>query len=971
MRLLVSLAAFAAILTLPACASYQTAPQSAATASPEPSAAVPSETIDANAATPVWAFEESDVPVDPAYRFGVLDNGMRYILRENGTPEGTALVRLHIGSGSLDETDSEQGLAHFLEHMAFNGSTRIPEGEMIRLLEREGLAFGADTNASTGFEATTYKLDLPRAEEDLLETALMLMRETASELTIAPDAVDRERGVILAEQRDRFNFAYKETVDSFRFIAPDARFGNRLPIGKTEVLKNATAEDLRGFYQRTYVPENTTLIIIGDFPLELLEQRTKHWFSDWEAGRDPVEPETGPLDITRAGETDIHLDPALSEQLSVFALGGWEDRPDTVANRQQGLLRQVGYGIINRRLAALARGADAPFRRASFSTSDVFEDGRTTGLQINSENGQWEKGLSAAARTVRQALAYGFSNAEVAEQVANIRTSLENSVSGSATRSNGALVSGAISLIERERIPSAPETSLERFNNYVDQITPEAVWNAVKADAIPLDNPMIRLRGREMPEGGEEALRLAWEAAAAQPIAEPDFGEEKSFAYTDFGEPGTVISDTRDERFDFRLIRFANGVRLNLKKTDIREDRIQVRLTLDGGDLLNTSEAPLTTALMSSISAGGLGLHSQDELATVLAGRSVQLNVRSNSDAFTLSGSTTPRDLELQLQLLTALITDPGFRSEGEERFRRSIADFFAQLDATPANALNNALGGILSDNDPRFTLQSEDAYGALTFAKLREDVSDRLAQGAIELALVGDFDEDQAIALVAATLGALEPREADFIPREEARMRSFTQERGLRILTHTGENNQALVRLTWPTRDDRDLEEALRLSVLARVVRIALQEKLREDLGKSYSPSAGSSTSRTYRDYGTFALAASIDLNDVEETRAAIRAMLDELLAEPVDQDLLDRARQPLLESYDNLLKSLGGWMTLADRAQSENDRLDRFFAAPEVLEAITPEELLVTARAYLAPEDAVEVLVQPEAASDLALQE
>ncbi|MDX1704548.1 MAG: insulinase family protein, partial [Altererythrobacter ishigakiensis] len=203
---------------------------------------------------PAWAFEESDIPVDPAFHFGVLDNGMRYVLRSNGTPEGTALVRLHIGAGSLDETDSERGLAHFVEHMAFNGSTRIPEGEMIPLLEREGLAFGADTNASTGFERTLYMLNLPRNDEDLLETALMLMRETASELLIEQEAVERERGIILAERRDRNNFAYKAAIDGFEFSAPDARFVERVPIGSLEVLENASAEDLRGFYERNYIP---------------------------------------------------------------------------------------------------------------------------------------------------------------------------------------------------------------------------------------------------------------------------------------------------------------------------------------------------------------------------------------------------------------------------------------------------------------------------------------------------------------------------------------------------------------------------------------------------------------------------------------------------------------------------------------------------------------------------------------------
>ncbi|MEM9310946.1 MAG: insulinase family protein, partial [Pseudomonadota bacterium] len=200
---------------------------------------------------PRWAFENSDVEVDPGYVFGELENGLRFILRQNATPEGTAMVRMRIGSGSLEETDSERGLSHYLEHMAFNGSRGIPEGEMIKLLEREGLAFGADTNASTGLEAVTYMLNLPRNDADLLDTALMLMRETASELLIAPEAVERERGIILAERRDRRSFAQRAQEDGFEFYAPDARFGDRLPIGTLEVIEGATSEQMRTLYERT------------------------------------------------------------------------------------------------------------------------------------------------------------------------------------------------------------------------------------------------------------------------------------------------------------------------------------------------------------------------------------------------------------------------------------------------------------------------------------------------------------------------------------------------------------------------------------------------------------------------------------------------------------------------------------------------------------------------------------------------
>lgn len=916
-------------------------------------------------AEPLWAFEESDIPVDTAYRFGVLDNGMRYVLRENGTPEGTVLVRLHIGSGSLDESDSEQGLAHFLEHMAFNGSARVPEGEMVKLLEREGLSFGADTNATTSFESTVYKLNLPRNDPQLLDTALMLMRETAGELTIAPDAVDRERGVILAERRDRRNFAYRELEDQLEFNSPGARYVQRLPAGTLEVLEKATAQDIRGFYERTYVPANTMLIVVGDLPLEQMEQQIHHWFADWRGGPDPVEPETGPVDITRTGETDIYLDPALPERVTISRNGPWEDRPDSAATRKQNLLRQIGYDIVNRRLARLARSEDAPFKGAGFGTSDSFEDARTTNLIVDSADGEWKRGLMAAGAEMRRALTYGFSEAEVAEQVAKLRNAMQNSVGGADTRSNGTLAGAIINLLDNKQVPSTPQSALNRFEGFADQITPDAVLAALRDDITPLENPLIRFEGRLEPEGGADALRTAWQDVTLAEITPPDHAEAVEFAYQDFGEPGQVVSDTRDPQFGFRLIRFANGVMLNLKQTDISRDRVSFRLTLDGGDLLQTREHPLKTVLTSSLPNGGLGAHTQDELTSILAGRNVRFAISSTEEGFRMSGATTPADLELQLQVLAAGLTDPGYRPEGVERFRRSLENFFARLDATPSQSLANQLGGILSDNDPRFTLQSQSAYDGLTFDQLRADISDRLASGAIELALVGDFDEQAAIDAVAATLGALPQRESEFRAYSEERQRSFTAKRGTQVLTHSGEPDQAMVYLTWPTRDDSDLAETLKLGLLARVVRLELQDKLREELGEAYSPSANSGPSKAWPGYGVFAISAQIDQKQVEPVRAAIHQMLDQLRSEPIDTDILDRARQPLLEDYDNLLKTLGGWMTLADRAQSEADRLHRYNDAPAIVRQITPQDIMAMAQLYLAPSDAVELLVLPRDAA------
>ncbi|GMN02659.1 M16 family metallopeptidase [Erythrobacter sp. MTPC3] len=911
---------------------------------------------------PVWAFETSDIEVDPGYVFGQLDNGMRYILRENATPEGTAIVRMRIDSGSLDETETERGLSHYLEHMAFNGSTGIPEGEMIKLLEREGLAFGADTNAATDLSAITYMLNLPRNDERLLDTALMLMRETASELTIAQDAVERERGVVLAERRDRAGYRQRAQEDAFEFLAPGARFAQRLPIGTIESLEGATAQKLRDLYARVYTPANTTLVIVGDYPADVMEAMIRAKFSDWEGGAAPVDPETGPVDITRAGQTDIYIDHALSESVSMTMLGPWRDRPDTAEERKAATIRGIGYRIINRRLARLARGEDAPFRGARYGSNDLFEDARTSSLTVSSADGEWRKGVLAAVREVNEALTYGFTQAEIDEQLANTRASLENAVQGEATRTNNSYVGPALSLISNDRIPTTPAYRLALFAELEGEFTPQNVLGALTMDAAPLVAPLIRFQGRQAPAGGEDALRTAFSDAMALPVATPEDTGPAKFAYTDFGEPGIAVSDEREDRLGFRYVTFANGVRLTLKQTDIREDRVSFRMSVDGGNLMNTAENPLKTAMVSALAGGGLGRHSQDELGSILAGKTVSFGLGSSAENFVMSSSTTPRDLDLQLQLAAATLTDPGYRREGAERYRRGIESYFASLDATPSAALGTQIGAILSDGDPRFSLQPKEAFLDLDYAKLDAAIGDRLANGAIEIALVGDFDEDAAIAAVASTLGALPPREADFLPREDARTRTFTGDRTSRTITHAGEPDQAILRLYWPTTDDDDFAETVRLWLLSQTVRLEMIERLREELGQAYSPYATMSNSRVYRDYGTFSLGAAIDVDQVAPTRAAIDALIADFRSgDAINDDLVERARKPLLEGYENALKSLGGWMGLADNAQSQPERLDRFFDGPDLLKSLTPADLQAAAVQYLDPAAVLEVKVVP----------
>lgn len=909
-----------------------------------------------------WAFQTSDLPLDPAFRFGKLDNGMRYVIRANATPKGTGVVRMEVAAGSLDETDAERGYAHYIEHMAFNGSSHVPEGEMVRLLERSGLAFGADTNAQTSFERTTYMLDLPTNDGKLLDTALMLMRETASELSFSPEAVSRERGVVQSEMRDRNGFALRNYEDSIAFAYPGARYGTRLPIGQAEALKAATADSLKAFWQREYVPARTTLVVIGDFDPAAVENAIRIRFADWRNAPALVQPSPGPVIATLKGKTDIFIDPALSEHTSVSRNGAWLDEPDRLAQRRENLLRQIGYAIVNRRLSRRALVADPPFRAAGLGTGDVFKVGRTTSLTVDTADGKWARGLSVAAKEYRGALRFGFTPAEVGEQIAEVRTAHRNAARGAATRSNGALYGAVMALLHDGIVPDTPANSLVRLEQFIPRITPTSVLAALKRELVPLDDPLIRFQGRRQVAGGAAALRATWDKAIAQSPTQTRSAAASAFAYTEFGPAGIVVSDTREPALGIREIRFVNGVRLNLKQTALEEDRVALRLSIDGGQMLNTKADPLATRMTSVLGIGGLGKHSFDDLQSVTAGRTVAAGFGDSDEAFVANATTTPQDLELELQLLTAYLTDPGYRPEAETLFRQNINSVFASLRATPQGALNADLGGILSARDPRFTFAAVDDFRKLTLARLKADIGDRLARGAVEIGIAGDIDEDRTIALVGKTLGAIPVREAEFKPYTDQRQRAFTADRQPRVLRHSGPADQALLRVTWPTTDGIDPVSALEQQLLQRVVQIELTETLRENLGKSYSPSVGGEISRVRPGYGTFWMGASIDVKDVTAARGAIAEAVALIRDRPVTDDVLLRARAPLLDGLDNTLKNNGGWLAYVANAQSHPDRIDRYLKAKPRLAAITPARLQELARRYLAANQGLEVLVLPE---------
>lgn len=424
---------------------------------------------------------------------------------------------------------------------------------------------------------------------------------------------------------------------------------------------------------------------------------------------------------------------------------------------------------------------------------------------------------------------------------------------------------------------------------------------------------------------------------------------------TIFGTPGKVVSDNRIDDLGIRRIRFANNVMLNIKKTDFQKERVYLSVRVDGGNLLATRDDPTKVALAGSLTVGGLEAHSADELRTILAGKTVSPGFGASTDAFGGSALTSSEDFALQAKLMAAFVTHPGYRADGLALIRRFLPQQYAANDATPAAVLGRDAAGILANNDPRAQTPPLEKLLALDWSQLKPAIADSLAHGAIEIGVVGDIDEQAAIDAIAATFGALPERRAAFDPRTDARVRRYATDRSERTLIHKGPAEQAELRVYWPARDDSDLVEAMRLNLLARVMQLMLTEELREKLGESYSPGAAASLSDEYPGYGHLFAASNVDFKDLATTRAAIFAIAKELRDKPVDADLLDRARKPLLEAMTKARRENSYWLPYVSEATSQEARLDRSRKSIAIVEAATPADLETLAQRYLTDDKAL----------------
>jgi zinc protease len=911
-----------------------------------------------------WPVTGDGLTVDRGITYGQLENGLKYAVIANKTPPGEATIRLYFRVGSFMERDDERGIAHFTEHMVFNGTKNIPEGEFTKLLERKGLAFGADVNAFTAADQTVYILALPEVDNDTIDTGFTLMREIASNVLFDEEAIDRERGVILAEKRrsnESATNAFKKQID---FLVPGSKVPKRLPIGTDATINAVTRDQFIDFYCSFYRPDEAFLVFVGDITVADIENRIQERFNDWKPcgprrNLDYIKDKVD-LDKNSQVKTQSAVLENFQSSVSMNLVGPHRIFVDSAQERNEGLLHQTALNIISRRFDKLAREESAPFISRNIGASAFYDEAeiRSIALGISDEN--WPSALALIEREFRRALEYGFTQAEVEEQVANYTTSFEYRASAAKKRTTSGLAQMLLSRFHSNAVVTHPNEDLAGYNSFKANITPTAVHNAF-LKRWGNTEPKYYFQLNKRIDDIEILAEAEIQKARKETIEAPKEESVREFAYTDFGEPGTVVSKEYDETLGTTKVRFSNNLMLNLKKTDFQDNTIQVLMRFGRG----FTEIPKELAGIDSLgpfafTSGGLGKHDIEEINRLHAGKTVSPSLGVGGDTFVMSSAVIPRDVLPQLRLWTAYLIDPAYRPEAFGQYKRVVESIYANASTTPGQVLQNNIGKYIYKDDPRFYLQSQEALLGLKVEDFAALIEKARTESAIELTFVGDLDEGAIIKATAQTLGALPIRDEMFADYDTKAV-SFPDEGRDVTITHKGDQDQAVVQIYWPTDDASNFSDALRLNLLSRVVQNRLRDSIREALGASYAPGAGNSASSTYEGYGYFVLGSDVKTSDVNSVSEIFYQTIDALKAEEVSEDELLRARKPLIEQIESAKQSNGYWLGLLQSIQSDPDSARWHNEQKMALMEVKPADLIDVTNKYFDKARAIMVKVLP----------
>jgi zinc protease len=906
-----------------------------------------------------------ELPVDPKIKYGQLSNGLTYYIRHNELPKDRADFYIAQKVGSMQEEDNQAGLAHFLEHMAFNGSKHFPGNGIIKYLETVGVKFGANLNAYTSFDKTVYNIsDVPVSKAGTIDSCLLILHDWSNALLLEKDDIDKERGVIREEMRSRNHASFRQIEKLLPLVMPGSKYAVRMPIGTEEVIMNFRPEELRDYYHKWYRPDLQGIIIVGDVDAEQTENRLKEVFADIPAPVNPaqrvyytveqnIEPLVGVATDKESTHTLIEID-FKHKPLSRAARG-------TV----QGLIRNyfniIATLIFNERFSELTQKADPPFVNAQSGDDDFLAACTEKSWQTVAtvKNNDVETALKTITRELMRVKKYGFTGSEYLRAKSNYLTMLENAFNERDKTKNSAYAYEYVDhFLNGGYIPDI-ETEYNTVKNISEQIPVEAV-NQYIGGLIGDKNIVISLMAPEKEDVAVPAREqlLEWfNEARNENIQAPEDKTGNEPLLSELPAGGTIVSETADTIFGARLLTLSNGVKVAVKPTKLKADEILMGATSPGGSSLFPETEMVNAQLYSNIAdVGGLGKFSQVELAKALAGKKVQVHpvISLTHEGFT--GSSSVKDFETMLQLIYLNFTAP--RTD-EDAYLSTITRMKSQLEnmeANPATALQDTLRTKLYASPTRhFRLKAEDLDKA-NYRTINRWRSDRYADaGDFTFVFTGNIDLETAKPLIAKYLGALPAihRKETFAAVNEDYRPGLIKS----AFDRNVQNPKATVIDIYWTIFDYTLKNKIEMDMLQQILRIVYTEKIREEEGGTY----GVNVSGNIADYPEGRSALQIYFETEPAKAGYLNTIVHQIIQNTANEGPseinFNKVKEYMLKKQQENEQENSYWQNvmLTWYRQHHNDYSDYV----KTLNAVTPEDIRKKVQTLLNAKNAIEIVM------------
>ncbi len=906
---------------------------------------------------------ESKLPVDPKVKVGQFENGLRYYIRENKRPENRAELRLVVNAGSILEDNDQQGLAHFLEHMAFNGTQNFAKHELIEFMESIGMRFGPGLNAYTSFDETVFMLRIPTESEEVMGKAFQILEDWTRALSLENEEIDKERGVIIEEWRLGRGAMARMMDKQYPIIFKGSRYADRLVIGKKEIIENFKYDVLKRFYRDWYRSDLMAVIAVGDFDSAAVESLMKAHFAHLLKAKNPRERTVFPVpdhdETLFAIATDKE---AMSTSVAVVHKLPKQEMSTVGAYRQM-IVEQLYHGMLNQRFAELAQKKDPPFLGASSGKGQFVRSKEVYVLNAGVKDEGIIRGLEALIVESERVSRHGFTASELGRQKRQLLRSIERAYTEREKNNSNQYVSEYIrNYLEGEPTPGI-EYEFELFKRFIPEITLEEV-NKIGREWLAENNRVIMVNapqkeGLSIPT--EKDLLGVLDSVADMEITPYEDTSSELPLMAELPVSGEILETKLLEEYDITEWVLSNGARVILKPTDFKEDEIVFQALSPGGTSLVSDEdfIPARTA-SQVISAGGVGEFSAINLQKKLTGKVVRVRPLISDMEEGLSGNASPKDIETLFQLINLYFTAP-------------------RADATMFDVLKNRMKAMLENrnSNPMFVFYdtfrriiTQDHYRArpLTVEKLEEmDLEKSLAIYKDRFADASDFI---FIFVGNLDLKAIKPLVARYLASLPSLNRQETwKDVGIRppkgvvkktVKKGVEPQSQASVVFTGPFEYTQANRNAIR--AMGIVLQTRLRNKIREDLGGTYSIMASPSYDRVPVPAYSVTINFGADPERVEELISVIFQEIETLKKEGVTAEELRDAKQAMYRNFETGIKQNRWLLTQLYYRYQAGEDLESLFDYLKSLEEITADGIHEAAKTYLDTENYVQVTLFPE---------